>query len=60
MESKFQIKKERIIMEKLIKILEKKIEEIKKGNPKGLTQYAEGKIDGINLAIREIEKSINC
>lgn len=41
----------------LIILLKNKQEEIKNNYSSGLTSYSEGKIDGLNIAIREIESN---
>lgn len=46
-------------IQELIKLLKSKQEEIKINYPKGLTEYAEGKIYGLNIAIRELESAYN-
>lgn len=46
-------------IDELIKLLESKQKEIWNSHPTGLTSYAEGKIDGLNIAIREIETAYN-
>lgn len=43
----------------LINELEDKIKEIKLTNKNGLTQYTEGKIDGINYVLKELEELLD-
>jgi len=47
------------IGKELLKLLELKQEEVKKNNYAGFTQYSEGKIDGLNIAIKILEKFLD-
>jgi len=44
------------IIRELIKLLELKQEDVKKCKITGIDEYLFGKIDGLNIAIRELEK----